>query len=215
MRDATLAAGWPNASAQIGFFGKIPSRGDFVRAGLPRSFISPWDEWLQAMLPASREALGETWQDAWMVAPIWRFLIQPGICGPDAVLGVFMPSVDRAGRYFPLTLACVANRLDAAEDAQSWLDGAEAAGIAALEHDIEPDGLAEMLQPGAQPANDTQMEHAPVPVGDCAWWTEGAPRVPATAFVTRGLPGAAVFAHMLDAQGTGAPVNSAAAVPRS
>jgi len=119
MRDATLAAGWPNASAQIGFFGKIPSRGDFVRAGLPRSFISPWDEWLQAMLPASREALGETWQDAWMEAPIWRFLIQPGICGPDAVLGVFMPSVDRAGRYFPLTLACVANRLDAAEAAQS------------------------------------------------------------------------------------------------
>ena len=208
MNDPAPRAGWPDPDAQIGFFGKIPTRGDFVRVGLPRSFISPWDDWLQVMLAASKTALGEQWQAAWMEAPVWRLLIQPGICGPDTVLGVFMPSVDRAGRYFPLTLACVAPRQDGnAAAAQDWLNTAEAAGIAALEHDIEPDGLADLLSAATVPSG---CEPAQVPVGDCAWWTEGAPRVPAAAFATRGLPGPELFIRMLDAQDA-----TASALPRS
>src|SRR5690242_17623822 len=91
-----------------GFFGKIPSRGDFVRAGLPGGFVRPWDEWLQLVMAGSRVRLGSDWLPAWMEAPVWRFLLPAGICGPDPVLGVWMPSVDLAGRHFPLTLAIVA-----------------------------------------------------------------------------------------------------------
>ena len=36
--------------ALSGFWGKLPARGDFVRAGLPRSFVEPWDAWLQSAL---------------------------------------------------------------------------------------------------------------------------------------------------------------------
>ena len=39
-----------------------------------------------------------------MSAPIWRFTLSPGLAGPSAMLGALMPSVDRVGRMFPLTL---------------------------------------------------------------------------------------------------------------
>lgn len=177
----------------VGFFGKIPSRGDFVRAGLPGSFISAWDTWLQAMLPASKQALGAGWLSAWLEAPIWHFLLQPGVCGPNAAMGVLMPSVDRAGRHFPLTLACVARSPATLIARRGWLAVAEATGVAALETDIVPDVIAARLL-------EAPVESGPhMPQGRCAWWTDGAPLVPQTAFVTETLPDAAVFTRMLDA----------------
>ncbi len=93
--------------AAIGFYGKLPARGDFVQAGLPRSFTDPWDRWLQRVLAASQAMLGDRWLPAWLEAPVWRFALMPGVCGPDPALGLWLPSVDRVGRHFPLTLAAV------------------------------------------------------------------------------------------------------------
>lgn len=184
--------------AQMGFFGKLPARGDFVRAGLPSGFVSPWDDWWQRMLTGSRQELGEQWEPAWMEAPVWRFLLQAGACGPDAALGVFMPSVDRAGRLFPLTIAWTAPRAaNFAEDGAAWLGTAEAAGLAALEQDLQPEQLTAALR---EPFDETDARLADLaPSGACAWWTEGSPRVPATAFATTILPNAHVFTQMLDA----------------
>jgi type VI secretion system protein ImpM len=184
--------------AAIGFYGKIPARGDFVRAGLQRGFIDPWDGWLQHMLSESRLLLGESWLPAWLEAPVWRFRLQPGICGPLPASGVFMPSIDRAGRHFPLTLAGIgAAPNTACNEIEAWLDQAEQAGIAAIEHDLDPDTLLSRLQP--EPAVTTASHDAP-PAGACAWWTAGAPRVPATAFATDALPDPALFARMLQAE---------------
>jgi len=47
---------------------------------------------------------GEDWLDSYLTAPIWRFLLSSGVCGQMPMLGVMMPSVDRVGRYFPLTV---------------------------------------------------------------------------------------------------------------
>ena len=64
---AGCAAGFPLPGAAMnapgirrgrGFFGKLPARGDFVRAGLPRDFVDPWDAWLQRVLAGSRDAAG-------------------------------------------------------------------------------------------------------------------------------------------------------------
>lgn len=88
-----------------GFYGKLPSHGDFVTRRLPRQFVEPWDAWLQAGLNASREQLGPDWLDCYLVSPVWQFVLSPGLCGNDAWAGLMMPSVDRVGRYFPLTLA--------------------------------------------------------------------------------------------------------------
>lgn len=180
-----------------GFYGKIPARGDFVRDGLPRDFVDPWDAWLQRRMADSREALGQDWLPAWLEAPVWRFRLQPGICGACAVSGVLMPSVDRAGRHFPLTLACLAAPGEDPQDQDpAWLDQAEAAGIAAIERDLDPEALAAMLVcPAHAPA---QGGRPPVlPAGGCVWWTAGAPRVVATGFATAALPDATQFAGML------------------
>jgi type VI secretion system protein ImpM len=63
-----------------------------------------WDPWLQHGIAASRSALGERWLDLYLTSPAWRFVCSAGVCGPVTVLGLMVPSVDRVGRYFPLTI---------------------------------------------------------------------------------------------------------------
>ncbi len=187
-------------TCSFGFYGKIPARGDFVHAGLPRDFIDAWDRWLQQVIAESRVMLADTWVPAWLEAPVWRFRLRSGICGSQAALGVFMPSIDRAGRHFPLTLVCVANDTELRRtDSIGWLDRAEAAGIAAIERDLDPDALTERLRPAPGESVAAESVAADIPDGNCSWWTEGAPRVKAEAFATDRLPGAALFARMLDA----------------
>ncbi len=169
-----------------GFTGKLPSRGDFVRAGLPRDFCDGWDAWWQAELPAV-QALPD-WVEAWLVAPVWRFHLPAGLCGAGAVLGAWLPSVDKAGRYFPLTVAAIGST-EALDGAGSFLDGAEAAALDALALDLEPDVLAARIEgsfgTGGPPPNAG------------TWWTEGGPRVPAGAQTHAGLPSGPAFAGML------------------
>lgn len=91
----------------LGFYGKLASRGDFVSRALPQSFIGPWDSWLAAGLLASQTCLGAEWLKVYLVSPLWRFVLAPGVCGPDAATGVVMPSIDRVGRYFPLAVVAL------------------------------------------------------------------------------------------------------------
>jgi type VI secretion system protein ImpM len=88
-----------------GFYGKLACRGDFVTRDLAPGFTQPWDAWLCEGIQASRQQLGEDWLSAYLVSPLWRFALAAGVCGPNAVLGMLMPSIDRVGRYFPLTVA--------------------------------------------------------------------------------------------------------------
>jgi type VI secretion system protein ImpM len=88
-----------------GFYGKLPILGDFVSRRLPGHFVQAWDAWLQEALSASREQLGSGWLNVYLTSPIWRFALSPGICGTYSWAGILMPSVDKVGRYFPLTLA--------------------------------------------------------------------------------------------------------------
>lgn len=94
-----------------GWYGKIASLGDFASRRLPPSFIAVWDAWLQQVISVSRSELGDTWLDAYLTCPVWRFLLQPGVCGESVWTGVLMPSVDRVGRYFPLTVVSALSRL--------------------------------------------------------------------------------------------------------
>ncbi|MFP4405045.1 type VI secretion system-associated protein TagF [Rhodosalinus sp.] len=88
----------------VGAWGKMPALGDFIRIAPPAGFVDRWDRWLQEGLSAARDRLGPRWQQCYLTAPIWRFSLAEGLAGPRAVWGVLMPSVDRVGRMFPLTL---------------------------------------------------------------------------------------------------------------
>lgn len=134
-----------------GFFGKIPAHGDFVTRNLARGFLDVWDGWLQACMAESRARLGDEWLDAYLTSPIWRFALSPGVCGAGAWAGVLMPSVDRVGRYFPLTIATALEAgvtpFDVAAHETGWFGAAEALALHALDDDtFEAGRLLEALE---------------------------------------------------------------------
>src|SRR5262249_24352911 len=114
-----------------GFHGKLVAKGDFVTRPLPGSFLDPWDAWLQDVGGGSRQRMGEAWLDAYLTSPIWRFVLSAGLCGNAPAAGVLMPSVDRVGRYFPLSLAAIlpegAEPVELSVSAGGWVSGAAAA----------------------------------------------------------------------------------------
>lgn len=205
MSDALASSRSPSHDPAIaGFYGKIPARGDFVGAGLPARFVDPWHRWMQRMLSAARAALDDAWLPAWLEAPIWQFAFTSGVCGPDPAIGLWMPSVDRVGRHFPLAVAMLAPQGEAADLLRQqgpFLAAAERAGLDALERDIGPDEITAQLaaaaphEPGAVTVDPLHL-----PENGALWWTAGAPRVPATAVVTSALPDETAFVAMLDAR---------------
>ena len=88
----------------VGLYGKLPSHGDFLRRRTSDAFVGSWDAWLQDCMAASRASLGDRWLDVYLTSPAWRFSAEAGACGPAPVIGLMVPSVDRVGRYFPLTI---------------------------------------------------------------------------------------------------------------
>lgn len=172
-----------------GFFGKIPSRGDFVRHGIGRDALAALDAWCQSELPASRERLGEHWSPAWMEAPIWRFRLRAGACGPEALAGLWLPSTDRAGRLFPLMIVAAGPGLDGAD---ALLDEAERVALAAIEHDVGPEQIAAALTRASLAAPSR-----PLPAPEGAWWTAGGPRVAPARRTLPGLPAGDAFVAML------------------
>lgn len=147
-----------------GLFGKLPAHGDFVRRGLPDSFVTPWDAWLQDGIAEAREALGVGFPEAWAAAPAWCFRLPAGACGPDPVAGVLVPSEDMVGRLFPVTLACVLAPGEA--PAGAWYVALEAAARAAHEAGDGADALLAAI-PAAPEADDD-------PPGEGWWRTDGA-----------------------------------------
>jgi type VI secretion system protein ImpM len=82
----------------------MPALGDFFRLRADAGFVAAWDPWLQESMLAGRKILGPHWDECYLTAPIWRFCLPAGMAGPATVAGVLMPSIDRVGRQFPLTL---------------------------------------------------------------------------------------------------------------
>jgi type VI secretion system protein ImpM len=175
----------------VGFYGKLPARGDFVRSGLPREFIDPWDRWLATVMADTRAELGDdVWLSAYLEAPIWRFALPPGLCGSRPVLGLTMPSVDKAGRYFPLTFAALPPSQDFESAAGgTWLDRCEDAGLAALRCDATPEAIAADL-------SSPTLHRAITPTHGSRWWTSGSVRLPANEISLPGLPDTRMFARM-------------------
>ena len=132
-----------------GFYGKLPVLGDFVSRRLSREFINPWDKWLQSAMAASQQQLAEHWLKAYLSSPVWRFALSPGLCGNAGWLGVLMPSVDRVGRYFPLTLALPVstdiNLSDVFIANNAWFTEVESIALTALEDNLDLNGFDNLL----------------------------------------------------------------------
>lgn len=136
-----------------GWYGKLPTLGDFASRRLGPDFIEPWDLWLGDGLSAHREALGDGWLDAYLQSPVWRFVLMPDVLKPPApqraLAGVLMPSVDRVGRYFPLTVVVslprVPRRAAEIEQLLGWLHQLEDLAADAMHDDWTVEQLEDEL----------------------------------------------------------------------
>lgn len=202
------------SDACVGLFGKLPARGDFVRESLPRDFTDSWDAWWQRGFADTQRRPRDEWLAAWLEAPVWRFVLPPGLCGRNSVLGLWLPSVDQVGRYWPLTLAATAatDWTPHVAEMTPFLEAAEEAGRDALEQDLSPTDLLKRIQDSLAAADAPTPGPDLVP-GQAAWWTEGGPRVAPRLETASALPEAHRFATLIDdAWGTTDPAPEMAAI---
>jgi len=134
----------------VGFYGKLPSLGDFVGRRVPEHVVERWDHWLQESVAASRASLGERWLDLYLTAPMWRFFANRGVLSRQPVGGVVFPSVDRVGRYFPVTVFATlpddAVGLVVADRCARWFERVEDLVLAQLDDESrDVDGFEEAL----------------------------------------------------------------------
>jgi type VI secretion system protein ImpM len=171
-------------ASEVGFYGKLPFKGDFLQRRAPQEFVDVWDAWLQECLHESRRALQEKWLDAYLTSPVWRFVLAGGVCGEGAYAGILVPSVDRVGRYFPLTiltrLDAVCCPLDVACAGGQWFTAAETAVLTALEAaDLDIDAFDEQIErlsnqlPRREPSESASltsfMQHNGLPAQGAGW----------------------------------------------
>jgi type VI secretion system protein ImpM len=202
---AVMAPGW---------FGKLPALGDFASRRLPGGFVAAWDEWLQQGLLASREQLGVGWLGVFLVAPMRRFWLAPGLVEERAWAGLMMPSVDRVGRHFPLMVAWPLGSLAhalAARDAFAALD-AVLRGVLDVQASVESFEHALLALPAldgtpgidAAAADEALAARVLTPRAESApprsiWWCGDAAR-DGDFLSFAGLPPPAAFAQLLAAQ---------------
>lgn len=165
----------PLASEAVGWHGKLPVAGDFLTRRLPAGFVDAWDGWLSAGLAALRQRDAQHWLEPYLASPAWRFAVTPGFLpgalGDMAWAGVMIPSVDRVGRYYPLTLAIRLSGPVQEPLAQaglwSWLHRLEDLAVDAMQDDWAVEQLeAELLRLGPP---QTASEAAGLPGGTHAW----------------------------------------------
>jgi len=192
-----------------GWFGKMPHVGDFVSRRLPDDFIHAWDDWLQSGMARARADLGAAWLARYLVAPVRRFWLAPGLLGDTGWAGALMPSVDGVGRHFPLTIAAALpdHTLAAVLAASAWFRAIDAAGRKVLDVSFSPDDLdCELAQVAPLPVEapaDLQVQHLAatwlaqdLPHKISLWWCGDA--MQAAQFDCFGaLPPAAAFGSLL------------------
>ena len=186
----------------VSWWGKLPARGDFVGRGLPQRWRSDWDGWLQRGLALAAATLdGAALHERLRGFAPWRYLALPA--PGEFWCGIVVPSHDRVGRAFPLTLAerlaapappheiaaRLASLLGAATEGPEALEAAIAALPPHAEQEIHP---AEVWPP--QPAS--------------AWWPLAA-APDSMARVAAWPPEPALLLELLDVQAAAHQIASA------
>lgn len=200
-RGQTGDATGSGALARCGWTGKLPSSGDFISRRVAAEFRAPWERWLEGVILASRRRLAERWQERFVCSPAWRFVLSPGVLSQAGWTGVMVPSVDRVGRHYPLTLVGTLGEaaLDAEQALQTlrgWLDAAErlatAAPAAATDADAFDEAVAALAPPPAAPAAGNQPA-----IARSAWQSARSEIAPGWRFTLQGMPDPERYCEML------------------
>ncbi|WP_117190288.1 type VI secretion system-associated protein TagF [Rhizobium terrae] len=186
----------PTETDRIGFFGKLPTHGDFVSTGMGSGLQSEFDIWLQAGLQAVQQQFGTDWERHFRAMFSWRFIIERGLWGPATIAGVLVPSLDRVGRSFPLV---VATQLPAFTDHprllyldETWFTAAEAIAETSARRDFDIEQFTaslkrlRTLRPADLAENDGRRRS--LPTQTTLWWRIDPETRQAKGFRTTGAP---------------------------
>jgi type VI secretion system protein ImpM len=184
-------------AADIGFYGKVRTHGDFVGRGLPQAFVECWDEWLQRGMLAARERLGDAWLESYLVMPLWCFALEGGVVDEHGYAGVMVPGLDAVGRYFPFVIA---SRIAPDAAAQWRLGGGEwyrevaRLALSTLDDDFSLSGLEARIKS----VHDGWAAASRIDVrsdSESDWWT--LPDDPAMPPVRSGILDSTLFVKLL------------------
>ena len=143
-----------------GFFGKLPTAGDFVARGIPAGLRGPLDHWLTSgIVPIVRDA--KAWPEGGVRAV--------AMLNDAPWLLVIEPSADSVGRVYPLTACCLLGGAALAE-ANVWAGAAWSALLQATEKNASVDSLRDLLARVSLP-----VEGLDPLVPAVMWWDGTAP----------------------------------------
>lgn len=132
---------------ELGLFGKIPAKGDFVRHNIADDAARSFEQWVQESNDALRGAGGELPSE-----PIRCVFTPPG--SASSVLAVLVPSQDQVGRKFPIVIFALTPAAPTYSVLpvawSSFFEGAVALGKRASTLDLDQlkSGLALLSTPG-------------------------------------------------------------------
>ncbi|MBB4128593.1 type VI secretion system protein ImpM [Xanthomonas translucens] len=158
-------------TALPGFFGKLPSAGDFVQRRLPPAFVEPWDRHFSQLIAGARAQLGTQWAPAYRGSGLHAFVLGSGLCGELAWAGVLGPGEDRVGRCFPLAIALPLAQ-GAAPERGWYARAATLLGQALADRTLGVEAFDAQLQALAPDPDATAIPNAPRALaGQAQWWS--------------------------------------------
>ncbi|MFN3986963.1 MAG: type VI secretion system-associated protein TagF [Rhodocyclaceae bacterium] len=92
----------PGGPGYVGWFGKLPSVGDFASRGIPQALRETVHHWIASGMATLAEQQPEDWREAYLVSPVWHFVVNAGVWDSPALIGCIAPSIDKVGRCSPL-----------------------------------------------------------------------------------------------------------------
>ena len=84
-----------------GWYGKLPSTGDFLHHRLSEQQITPWNHWFQQGLMHWHQQ-DDAVTANFLRAPVWNFVLPITPTRQQVQMGCLLPSCDRVGRAWPL-----------------------------------------------------------------------------------------------------------------
>lgn len=150
-------------------FGKLPTHGDFVARGLTMAEKSQLDRWLSGEMDLARARCGDDFEGRFDQAGPWCFAgpVQDGLWQG----GALCPSIDSAGRRFPLFVACSGVAPAAAPSAAEYCVDVI---FRAFEDRLTADDLCQNIAKAEWSAGETEAGAA----ADQGWWADGDDRSP-------------------------------------
>ena len=156
-----------------GFYGKIPSVGDFVSRDIPRHYLQHIDDWFSEGM-AALSAESQNWLGSYLTAPVWSFVVCPGVWGEEYLYGAVMPSVDSVGRYFPfISLTRNASFSSIDHELINYLPSLADELPAVLQGDLLPEEVCDFLAQHVRPdVSNTALSNLNelTEAGKSYWW---------------------------------------------